>query len=69
MSISNNTVITSAGLDLAISANDNGPLIAIKYFLPSYDWRIDPTRFTSGETPNTIDLSASMSASDTEMFR
>lgn len=66
MSISSNTIVTSAGIDLATSAHDSGPLIAIKYFLPSYDYRIDPYMFTSVD--EVMDLSASMSASDTQPY-
>jgi len=66
MSISNNTIITSAGLDLATSAHDSGPLIAIKYFVPSYDYRIDPNMYT--DSIDVLELSASMSADDTEPY-
>lgn len=38
-----NVAITHAGLNYVMDAHSSGPLIAIKYFVPVYDWRIDPT--------------------------
>jgi len=43
-----NTVVTSAGLDYITCASDVGTLIAIKYFVPVYDYRYDPEVITSG---------------------
>jgi len=37
------STITQVGLSSCLSASPNGPLISIDYFLPCYDWRIDPT--------------------------
>lgn len=37
-----NVAITQAGLNYVIEANPSGPLIALKYFVPVYDYRIDP---------------------------
>ena len=60
-----NVVITSAGLSYATSAAGVGPLIAIKYFLPVYDYRSDPNTQTSASL---LDISLCMSASDTSPF-
>jgi hypothetical protein len=40
--MSNNSVITTAGLNFITQASPHGPLIAVKYFIPVYDYRIDP---------------------------
>ncbi len=67
MSIANYNIVTSAGLNFVTSAHDSGPLIAIKYFLPVYDYRIDP-QIHNGSDTVTMDLSASVSATDTSPF-
>jgi len=36
-------IITQNGLDFVTSAFDQGTLIAVKYWIPVYDYRIDPT--------------------------
>ena len=37
-----NTVLTNFGLDYVLSADDYGPRIYLKYFVPVYDYRMDP---------------------------
>ena len=37
-----NCVITQHGLDYVMSANDHGMLVSLEYFVPIYDYRIDP---------------------------
>ena len=37
-----NTVVTTNGLNFMSSAHPAGPLFAIKYWVPVYDWRLDP---------------------------
>jgi len=61
-----NVVLMDSGLTYAISAANAGPLIAIKYFLPVYDYRID-SNVHNGEDWGTsaIDLSASALSDDT----
>jgi hypothetical protein len=60
-----NVVITSTGLTSAAAASNLGPLLAIKYFLPVYDYRSDPNIQTSASLWN---ISACMSATDTSPF-
>lgn len=64
MSLSNFSIVTSAGLDFCLSAYNAGPLIAIKYFLPVWDYRIDPYIHDGSET-SVIALSASIASTDT----
>lgn len=64
--MSGNIIVTSAGLDLATSAHTSGPLIALKYCLPVYDYRIDGN-LHNGEAWGTsaIDVSAAATQNDT----
>lgn len=64
-----NIIITSDGLDLVTSAHTSGPLIALKYFVGVYDYRIDEN-IHNGESYGTsaIDISAAASYDDTEPF-
>ena len=41
--MSNNVLITAAGLNYVTSAHTKGTLINIAYFVPVYDYRLDPT--------------------------
>ena len=60
-----NTIITTQGLNYVNSAaGDDGPYIAIKYFLPCYDPRIDPL-VHNGTTTSAIAISASIPNTDT----
>ena len=60
-----NTIITQTGLEYATSASPWGPLVAIKYFVPVYDYRSDPDLHNGTDT-SALDVSASMAYTDTE---
>lgn len=63
-----NVQLMDSGLSAAVSAggeNTNGVYFPIKYFLPIYDPRIDTDIHTEDTVTSAIDISASMSASDT----
>ena len=61
-----NIIVTSAGLDLATSAHTSGPLIALKYCLPVYDYRIDGNVHNEeAYGTSAIDISAAATSTDT----
>lgn len=59
-----NTLITQNGIDFILSASTLGPFISLKYFLPVYDYRADPTVHDELHT-SAIDVSAAMDSFDT----
>lgn len=63
-----NTVITQAGLDFVLSADNNGPKIAPMYFLPVYDYRIDSLIHSDALAVSAVSQVASETVSRTSPF-
>jgi len=59
-----NTQITNVGLSYITSAHDSGPLIAIKYCLPVYDYRIDQTQHNE-ITTSAMAITSAITSADT----
>lgn len=65
--MSTNTIITSAGLDYVMNTNTSGPLIAIKYCIPVYDYRLDSNIRNMG-TVSAIPYSATTADTSASSF-
>jgi hypothetical protein len=61
-------MITSAGMSNAVQATTDGTLIQIKYFVPVYDYRIDPFIDPTDTSYSADDISTVTDPSDTHPF-
>ncbi len=66
--MSNYSMITSAGLVAITEASPHGILIDVRYFLPVYDWRIDPLIQPTITGVSANDISSITDPSDTSPY-
>lgn len=62
-----NTIITTGGINAVMSASPTGPLVAIKYFVPVYDYRLDTSVHNNYNT-SAINYSTTVSATSAASF-